>query len=304
MVPTVSRALAFVRGQVLRYDEFAIGILEGPSPLSLSPPATPNPVLSRASVTDVRAAFVADPFMLRERDGWHMFFEVLTVEGKTRRGAIAHATSPDGRRWRYDRLVLSEPFHLSYPYVFRDGGEHYMVPESRLARAVRLYRADPFPGRWVHAATLLTGPIFLDSSLLRHDGRWWMFTHTAVRPPTLRLFHAPALVGPWVEHPRSPIVQGDARVARPGGRILALPDRILRFAQDCTGAYGARVFPVEIQRLTPEEYREAPVGPDALLRGSGRGWNAHGMHHVDAHRREDGSWIACVDGWTSRLLPR
>lgn len=301
VLPTASRALAFLRGQVLRYTEFAIGIMEGPSPLSLSAPAGLNPVLSRKSVTGVHAAFVADPFMLEEEDGWHMFFEVLTVRGRARRGEIGHATSRDGRRWRYEGIVLAEPFHLSYPYVFRDGDRHYLVPETRLARAVRLYRADPFPTRWVFEATLLTGPILLDSSLFRHGGRWWMFTHTAVRDPTLRLFHADAITGPWIEHPKSPIVAGDARIARPAGRVLTLPDRIIRFAQDCSDEYGLSVRALEIERLTTEDYREVAAPAEPLLAGSGRGWNASGMHHVDAHQRKDGTWIACVDGWTSRL---
>lgn len=303
MLTTVRRALASARGQILRYTEFAIGILEGPTPLALSAPPCPNPVLTRASVTDARATFVADPFMLREPDGWHMFFEVLAVRGRAGRGEIAHATSPDALRWTYDGIVLTEPFHLSYPYVFRAGGEHYMVPESRHAGAIRLYRADPFPRRWVLEATLLTGPVLLDSSLVHHDGRWWMFTHTAARPATLRLFGAAALTGPWIEHPRSPVVEGDARLARPGGRILALPGRVLRFAQDCSVEYGERVHAVEIQRLTADDYREAPASAVPLLEGSGRGWNASGMHHVDAQQREDGRWVACVDGWTSRFLP-
>ena len=30
---------------------------------------------------------------------------------------------------------------------------------------------------------------------------------------------------------------------------------------------------------------------------TGEGWNKDRMHHVDPHQLEDGSWIACVDGW-------
>ena len=29
---------------------------------------------------------------------------------------------------------------------------------------------------------------------------------------------------------------------------------------------------------------------------TGNGWNAAGMHHVDAHQQPDGKWLACVDG--------
>jgi hypothetical protein len=33
-------------------------------------------------------------------------------------GEIGLATSEDGLKWDYKQVVLNEPFHLSYPYVF------------------------------------------------------------------------------------------------------------------------------------------------------------------------------------------
>lgn len=283
---------------------YSIGIFAGPSPVALAPVAAAgNPVLTRESVTDVLATFVADPFMIRVEGTWYLFFEALVWRPRAKKGEIAYATSKDGFRWSYQRTVLAEPYHLSYPYVFREGSDYYMVPESTMAGAVRLYRADPFPDRWVLVKELLRGPVLLDSSVFEHDGRWWMLTQTApeLRGDTLRLFHAPALTGPWVEHARSPVVRGDARVARPAGRVLSTPRGLLRFAQDCRSDYGASVQALEITRLTPTEYQEAELPGNPVLAGSGRGWNRLGMHHVDAHRLDDGQWIACVDGWSSRV---
>jgi hypothetical protein len=74
-------------------------------------------------------------------------------------------------------------------------------------------------------------------------------------------------------------------------------DRIYRFAQDCQERYGVAVRAFEILALTPETYQERPVGGDPMLAGSGSGWTAEGMHHVDAHLLDDGSWIACVDAY-------
>jgi len=84
-----------------------------------------------------------------------------------------------GLRWDYQRSVLAEPFHLSYPHVFEWNSDFYMIPESYQAGAVRLYRAEEFPFRWGFVANLLEGPVFLDSSVFRHDGRWWMLTETS-----------------------------------------------------------------------------------------------------------------------------
>jgi hypothetical protein len=33
------------------------------------------------------------------------------------------------------------------------------------------------------------------------------------------------------------------------------------------------------------------------LQGCGTGWNSEGMHHLDAQRLPDGTWLGAVDGW-------
>lgn len=280
----------------------SIGIYRGGAPLSLGADAGgSNPVLTRRDVTDMLASFVADPFMVMFEATWHMYFEAMRVFGLRageRKGEIALATSRDGHRWTYQRSVLAEPFHLSYPYVFEWNSDFYMIPESCQAGAIRLYRADPFPYRWVLDSILLEGQVFLDTSVFQRDGHWWMLTDTSPmrRNDTLRLFHAPDLRGPWEEHPRSPVVQGNPRIARPAGRVVSTPDRLLRFAQDCSEEYGANVQAVEITRLSKTNYAEAECTEGPLLVGSGQGWNRSGMHHVDVHQLSDGRWMACTDG--------
>src|SRR5258708_6677101 len=207
---------------------WSIGIYTGSSPFDLSSaPGVANPVLAAADVSDVPAGFVADPFMLRCGDTWHMFFEVFNKE--TFKGEIGLATSTNGSHWTYQRIVLAEPYHLSYPYVFEWQGEHYLVPETLAPKSIRLYRATSFPNEWTWASNLVSGE-FADPSLFRFADRWWLLAcSTPQEHDTLRLFFADELPGPWFEHPSSPIVAGDNRKARPGGRVLVLGDRIIRF---------------------------------------------------------------------------
>src|SRR5215471_15037454 len=125
-------------------DCWSIGIYAGPSPFDLNPATgVTNPVLSAGDITDVDAAFVADPFMIRNDGHWHMFFEVLNRERQ--RGEIGWATSQDGISWSYQRIVLSEAYHLSYPHVFRWQGDWFMIPETLGANSIQLYRATRFP---------------------------------------------------------------------------------------------------------------------------------------------------------------
>lgn len=276
-------------------QEWAIGMYTGVSPLAWQP-VPGNPILTRQQVTDVTAAFVADPFMLQIQGLWYLFCEVL--EPHLDRGLIGLATSPDGLQWQYQQIVLAEPFHLSYPYVFAWQGEYYMVPESYEAGAIRLYRAQPFPTSWTYVTTLLHGPYLVDPSLAYYQGRWWLFTDTSPsrQHDTLRLYVAEQLCGPWHEHPCSPLLAGDGHRARPAGRVLVRQDRLMRYAQDCDPIYGQRVYAFDIA-VTPTTYQETQRGQGAILEGSGAGWNAHGMHHLDPHCLPNGHWLACVDGF-------
>lgn len=285
-----------------RTQEWAVGIYTGASPLALAPAAgARNPVLGRDDVTDVRAAFVADPFLHWCGDRAHLFVEVLNAE--TRRGEIAVACSDDGLHWTYERVVLAEPFHLSFPQVFCEAGEHFLVPESHQREEVRLYRAVRYPYDWTLDAVLLAGRDLVDPAITQWDGRWWMFASEGAAPyraDSLRLFHADALRGPWREHVRSPIVAHDRRAARPAGRVLAADGRLLRFAQDCSATYGASVRAFEITALSPTTYAERPLD-GIVLDGAGAGWNADGMHHLDALPRAPHGWLAAVDGFRWRV---
>ena len=269
---------------------WSIAIYKGISPFDLQPAP---PVLTNADITDIPADFVADPFMLRRDHTWYLFFEVMHSE--TKLGEIGLATSHDALNWTYDRIVLKEPFHLSYPYVFEWQNEFYMLPETLNAGAVCLYKALDFPYNWIQVAELLKGK-HADPSLLRFNDRWWLFTCS---PPyqhdTLRLYFADELTGPWTEHPKSPLIQNDKCRARPAGRILKLGNRPFRFAQDCALRYGSSVRAFEITNLTKDNYTEVELRIP-ILKASGNGWNAKGMHHIDAHQQPDGHWLACVDG--------
>src|SRR5260370_38627461 len=96
---------------------WSIGIYTGASPLDLGPAnGVVNPILTGASVHDVPARFVADPFMVRRASGWDMFFEVLYQA--TERGEIGLAARSDGLGWTEQQIVLAGPFYTLLPSVF------------------------------------------------------------------------------------------------------------------------------------------------------------------------------------------
>ena len=280
-----------------------IGVYVGNDPFHLKEPeGIANPVLTSADVTDIEAEFVADPFMVVYKNKWYMFFEVMNM--RSGQGDIGLATSPDGLHWEYQKIILDEPFHLSYPQIFLDEDTFYMIPESNRERFVNLYKAVNFPFEWQYEKTLLSGLAFTDSTIFTYDQRWWLFSETnPEKDDTLRLFSADALRGPWKEHPQSPLIQGDENIARPGGRILQYDEKIFRVAQDDWPLYGNQVRIFQITRLSLSEYIEHEICETPKLEsefsvstGLIPPWRSDGIHHLDAYQTGKENWIVCVDG--------
>lgn len=293
--PTLYRKLVNYKGRI-----YSIGIFTGNSIDRLrSGTSINNPVLTASHVTDVPADFVADPFMCKHGDRWFMFFEVYSKINYL--GQIGLATSEDGLNWVYDRIVLSEPFHMAYPYVFNWRNKYYMIPDTP-GNGVRLYEATDFPHKWRHIGHIIDDNYFVDSSVFFFGDRWWMFTASAPNltdPKTLRLYYADEPTGNWQEHSKSPIVEANNSITRPGGRVLIVNGRPVRFAQDGVPTYGSRVRAFEILELSSTDYREQELESSPVLSAGDKGWNQGGMHHIDGHMIADNTWRACVDGWTS-----
>jgi len=296
----IIRGIPFVGKQ---NSNWAIGIYTGQSLFDMSPGKIKNPVLTFRDVTDIKASFVADPFMVYEDNKWFMFFEVWNTE--TNQGDIALATSTDGIKWVYKKVVIDELFHLSYPYVFKWHDEYFMIPESAGRNSIGLYKAINFPEQWSFERTLLEGKSFKDSSVVHYRNKWWLFTEDSNKKDifdTLRLYYADNLTGPWFEHPDNPIIEGNTHISRPGGRVIIYDDYVIRFAQDDDPIYGKSVRAFKITDLGTTSYKEEEMDHNLFFGPSGNGWNAKRMHHIDLHPVGRNQWIACLDGYGEELV--
>lgn len=198
----------------------------------------------------------ADPFLFVHGDRLFLFYE--TDGYKLGRGVIMMVSTSDLQKWTKPKIVLQEPFHLSYPFIFEKDGTVYMMPESGAGGQIRLYRAtDDSLTRFELVNSLLDGR-YLDSVLLQRDGNYFLFTsdEPEYRQYILHLFCSDALEGPYTEHPMSPICY-DTEFSRSGGRTIELDGRVCRVSQDCSKDYGENVSFVSIDRLTPTEYGES-----------------------------------------------
>lgn len=281
---------------VSRREQWTIGIYRSDSPFHFNQlQGWLNPLFRAEDVTDVTAKFVADPFLIKDGSTWELFFEVYNND--TKQGDLAVATSKNTWVWHYEKVILDEPFHLSYPYVFKADDGYYLIPESFEANSIRLYKADDFPTKWSFVKTLIQGRDYVDNSIVYYNHKWWLFS-SVTSNDTLYLHYADSLTGPWKEHPQSPIVRQDAHKARPSGRLIIYENKLHRFTMDVNPPAGThQVMAYEVTEITSDSYSERLAQNVPVIMASGSGWNGQAMHQLDPVQVDADSWIASVDGF-------
>jgi hypothetical protein len=229
-------------------------------------------------VESEKGHFYADPFFYAASGKTFLFVE--DYSDATRKAVIAAAEVVGDRLAGAPIPVLERPYHLSYPLVFAEAGEIFMLPETVGNRSVELYRAAQFPWKWQHESVLIEGMPLADATPVFHENRWWLFANMAQHGTTdhdeLFIFYSDRLTGPWQQHADNP-VKSDCRSARPAGRIVRRGDRLCRPAQDCETAYGSGIVWNEIVELTPTSFHEIEVARFKAPQAVG----FDGLHHFE-----------------------
>lgn len=239
--------------------------------------------------------FWADPFPVRDGETTWLFVEEFPRHANRAHLAVMELRN-DGTTGPAT-TVLTRPYHLSYPFIFRWQDEWYMVPETLGTRTVDLYQSTQFPFEWRQVQTLLDDVHAVDATLFERDGQWWMFTTIAPfggsENDELHIFMAETPLGPWRPHPANPQTS-DVRGSRPAGRIFPIDGAWYRPAQDCSRRYGYAMTIQRIVTLTADCYDEEvagriePTWAEGLL-------GTHTVNHVDGMTLVDG------DRWRSRF---
>lgn len=175
--------------------------------------------------------FLADPFFIKEKDTFYLFFE---HQKKDSNADVGLMTSVDGKNYQYRGTVLNEKFHLSYPQVFKYRADFYMIPESKQANAVLLYKAKRFPFDWKICDTLLKNVKLKDPSIYLSDSLNIMVASDDKL--NMYVYQADSLFGKWKLHKKPIALMGTE--ARPGGRFFADEKGLILPVQNCTHGYG------------------------------------------------------------------
>jgi hypothetical protein len=206
--------------------------------------------------------FWADPHVFFKDDIYYIFVEEYLFRQK--KGHISLIEMQQSGKYSDPIKVLEEPFHMSYPNIFENNGTLFMIPETQQAQSINLYECTDFPTKWKHRETLFDSVEAVDSTILFHKNKWWLFTNIVEPRGTenyneLSLFYSDnPLSRDWHCHPLNPIIS-DIKTARSAGRIFKQNDILYRPSQCCNPYYGYGIKINEIISLTEKEYQEKEI---------------------------------------------
>ena len=205
--------------------------------------------------------FQADSFLYAKEDVLFLFYELQHWDDP---GYIAMIKTSDLKTWTKPQIVLKESFHLSFPYVFEDNGNVYMIPESQECDSIRLYQANKHLTSFSYIRTLLHQKRikdihynFNDSHVYKKGDKYYLFTSYQKNWMYYQELYITddLLKGTFIKHPMSPICASN-EFGRNGGSLIHYNDKLLRVTQDCHNNYGDNISLMEITELDERNYKE------------------------------------------------
>ena len=220
---------------------------------------------NQESLPNPRNGYLADPFIFNHQGRNIVFverFDFKDEKGKIAAYEIGNFLPKDLG------VIIEEDFHLSYPYIFQNNNNIYLIPESSQNKDVRLYECESFPNKWKLKSIMLKDVSAADSMVVESEGKWWLFTN--LNPSNLSdhcselfIFSSNDLLnGPWLPHVNNPIFLDPAN-ARNGGIIID-GEIFYRVSQkQGHGVYGQNIQINKILELNDLNYVEEIMSKDS-----------------------------------------
>jgi len=237
--------------------------------------------------------FMADPFIVEDKDLYYLFFEQVNRKMFSKGADIAVIKSKDLINWKHLGVILREPFHLSYPNVFKWNDKWYMIPETVAKHEVRLYESTEFPFKWKYITSIIDKMI-LDPTLFIVNGTLYVLGQS-VEDRSLRLYFSDNLFSGWVEHSSSPIRFGENET-QPAGKPGIINGEFTYFVQDHSKGYGTAVIAYQIEEISKTNFIDKRLKNNPVLSQFGNEWAECGMHHISWINTNYEKYFCVVDG--------
>lgn len=206
--------------------------------------------------------FWADPFLYKKDNQVYVFFENYSYKDK--KGKISCGLF-NGKKLINIQDVLNLDYHLSYPFIYKDNDELYLIPETSQNQRLEVYKCKNFPNDWELYSTAFENEIIVDSTLLTYNKEKWLFVNkeSFENGPVCNELHIYKIdslkMDELIPHKQNPVLI-DSRSARSAGSFFTYENNLYRPSQSNTeGVYGRALNINIIEKLSIEEYSEKIV---------------------------------------------
>jgi hypothetical protein len=201
----------------------------------------------------------ADPILYKKNGKTYMFYEAYNRKKDC--GEIGVATVVNNNIVD-KRIIIKEPFHMSYPFVFDFKGKIYMIPETSSIKKLLLYEAVDFPYKWALTKVLLDNVEFSDATILKLQDKMYLFVskllNSSPYSDELLLYSLDDKFNLF-PNKSNPIIT-DNEFSRPAGKIIIDKERLIRVSQDCSnGGYGKAIKFNKIVNISENAYEERNI---------------------------------------------
>ena len=203
-------------------------------------------------IRDSYRYWTADPFLYKYGDKYYLFFEMY--DRLKRKGLLGCREISDNGYGKM-RIIWEEPTHLSYPFIFSENGNIYIIPESGMSHELFRLRSVDFPYKWEKDKTICSQAL-ADTTLLDYDGIRYYISEKVDGSyvfDRVDLFYEEN--GKFFECNENP-VKSDVNTARCAGNIFNYNGRLIRPSQNCGKYYGEKLNFNEILSISKNSYNE------------------------------------------------
>ncbi len=194
--------------------------------------------------------WAADPFVFEYEGKTYIFSELYDyVKCK---GCLGYCELDHYRpKWV---PIISEEYHLSYPYIFKIENEIFIMPESSANNDVTIYKAKLFPKQWEKVKIVRKNVKYGDTTLFEWKNHTYALAY-GTKDENYQLF----LLDLEEQEKDQRIECSEIECRRPAGKIFYYGDKTIRPAQNCKNGYGKGLYFYEFSINENNIYKEKVI---------------------------------------------
>ena len=200
-----------------------------------------------------KTSFNADPFGFKIDNKKYIIFEEYSQILKRGRIAIAEISKD---KLINKKIVLDDKKHLSYPFIFVENDEIFVICEAYKSKKLDLYKIDKINLSLHKVREIFPDHEAIDPTIIKFNNKYWLFYSKIEKAEEeLYLAYGESLYGDFIQHPKNPVKSCKAS-ARSGGTPFVLNNELYRPAQNCQKFYGEKITINKINILNENDFNE------------------------------------------------